>query len=184
MNQYIITEEQKTPDDPLNYATMAILARIGKQAEFKEAWEKLENAERNYICGDIYNIVKSARSHPYQSEKKFNESTGRGYRCIHCEVRNDVLFCHYHDTSIQSERDIPSCKVPEGAILKLCECGNDTFRFIETADWLVEIEQWEGDELLKLCTKCGKDIGCVSDAKRGKSISRKTLAELRQAGKP
>jgi hypothetical protein len=69
MNQYIITEEQKTPDDPLNYATMAILARIGKQVEFKEAWEKLENAERNYICGDIYNIVKSACSHPYQSER-------------------------------------------------------------------------------------------------------------------
>ena len=68
MNQYIITEEQKTPDDPLNYVTMAILARIGKQVEFKEAWEKLENAERNYICGDIYNIVKSACSHPYQSE--------------------------------------------------------------------------------------------------------------------
>ena len=70
MNQYIITEEQKTPDNPLNYATMAILARIGKQAEFKEAWEKLENAERNYICGDIYNIVKSACSHPYQSERE------------------------------------------------------------------------------------------------------------------
>jgi hypothetical protein len=61
--------EQKTPDHPLNYATMAILARIGKQAEFKEAWERLENAERNYICGDIYNIVKSACSHPYQSER-------------------------------------------------------------------------------------------------------------------
>jgi len=79
-----------------------------------------------------------------------------------------------------SERDIPECKITEGAHLKLCECGNDTFRCIETADWIVEIEQWEGDDLLKICTKCGKDIGCFSDAKRGKSISRKTLAELRQ----
>ena len=68
-NPYQSETEQKTPDHPLNYATMAILARIGKQAEFKEAWERLENAERNYICGDIYNIVKSACSHPYQSER-------------------------------------------------------------------------------------------------------------------
>ena len=80
----------------------------------------------------------------------------------------------------QSERDIPECKITEGALLKLCECGNDTFRCVETADWIVEIEQWEGDDLLKICTKCGKDIGCFSDAKHGKSISRKTLAELRQ----
>lgn len=30
------------------------------------------------------------------------ESDGRGYRCIHCEVRNDVQFCHYHEKQIVS----------------------------------------------------------------------------------
>jgi len=92
MNQYIITEEQKTPDNPLNYATMAILARIGKQAEFKEAWEKLENAERNYICGDIYNIVKSACSHPYQSERDIDE-----WCKVHSEVIKDIQTSAYRE---------------------------------------------------------------------------------------
>ena len=76
--------EQKTPDHPLNYATMAILARIGKQAEFKAAWERLENAERNYICGDIYNIVKSACSHPYRCErdKVLNNKLASRYKAL------------------------------------------------------------------------------------------------------
>jgi hypothetical protein len=37
-------------------------------------------------------------SHPYQSKQK-------GQICIHCEVRNDVQFCHFHDVPIKSERD-------------------------------------------------------------------------------
>jgi len=52
------------------------------------------------FCEDIltrHEIVKEVRSHPYHSEPK-------GQRCIHCEVRNDVQFCHYHDVPIQSEQ--------------------------------------------------------------------------------
>lgn len=40
---------------------------------------------------------------PIQNE--FDESTGRGYRCIHCEVRNGVQFCHYHNVPIQNQRE-------------------------------------------------------------------------------
>ena len=39
-------------------------------------------------------IISSA-----QSEQKFDESSGRGYRCKHCEVRNEVQFCHYYNVS-------------------------------------------------------------------------------------
>ena len=53
--------QEKTPVDPVSHATMMILLRISKQAEFKEVWQNLENAERNYICGDIFNLVKTAR---------------------------------------------------------------------------------------------------------------------------
>lgn len=42
----------------INKATMKVLHRIGRQPEFKDAWERLENAERDYLCGDIYNIIK------------------------------------------------------------------------------------------------------------------------------
>lgn len=68
---------------------------------------------------------------------------------------------------------------PEGVTLKLCECGNDTFRFVETADYLPEYGTWEGDEVLRICTKCGKNHGCLADMKTGKSISRKALKSLR-----
>jgi hypothetical protein len=30
------------------------------------------------------------------------ESDSRGYRCIHCEISNEVLFCHYTDKQIIS----------------------------------------------------------------------------------
>jgi hypothetical protein len=39
----------------------------------------------------------------FQSGQGFDESISRGYRCIHCEVRNDVQFCHYHDVPIQNK---------------------------------------------------------------------------------
>jgi hypothetical protein len=47
-------------NDKISVATMRVLERIGIQAEFSEAWKKMENAERNYLCGDIYNIIKEA----------------------------------------------------------------------------------------------------------------------------
>lgn len=74
---------------------------------------------------------------------------------------------------------LESPEYPEGVTLKLCECGNDTFRFIETADYLPEYEMWEGDEIFRICTKCGKNLGCLSDVKEGKSITRKALAAIR-----
>ena len=37
----------------------ALFRRIGEQPEFKEAFEKLPNAERNYMAGDFYNIIVS-----------------------------------------------------------------------------------------------------------------------------
>jgi hypothetical protein len=92
------------------------------------------------------------------------------------------IGCASH-SDFQSERDkmldVPECKMTEGALLKLCDCGNDTFRFVETANWLPEYG-WEGDENLRICTKCGKELRCLNDVKNGRSISRKTLAELRQ----
>ena len=96
----------------------------------------------------------------------------------HCYAK-----CSSH-SSAQSEQEILECKISEGACLKLCKCGNDTFRFIETADWVSEYECWEGDEMMRICTKCGEKLDCPNDA-GGKSISRKTLAELRsKQGEP
>jgi hypothetical protein len=46
--------------DKISMATFSILSRIGAQSEFSEAWKKMENAERSYLCGDIYNIIKEA----------------------------------------------------------------------------------------------------------------------------
>ena len=37
----------------------ALFRRIGEQPEFKEVFEKLPNAERNYMAGDFYNIIVS-----------------------------------------------------------------------------------------------------------------------------
>ena len=37
----------------------ALFRRIGEQPEFKEAFEKLPNAERSYMAGDFYNIIAS-----------------------------------------------------------------------------------------------------------------------------
>ena len=42
--------------------TMQILKRIGEQYEFSEAWKKMENVERSYLAGDIYNVISSAIS--------------------------------------------------------------------------------------------------------------------------
>jgi hypothetical protein len=58
-------------------------------------------------------LADEIRSHPYQSKQK-------GQICIHCEVRNDVQFCHFHDVPIKSERD----KVLDGR--KLYQCNSDT----------------------------------------------------------
>jgi hypothetical protein len=44
--------------DKIIIAVLNILHRIHKQPEFKEAWETMPNAERNYLTGDIYNIIK------------------------------------------------------------------------------------------------------------------------------
>lgn len=74
---------------------------------------------------------------------------------------------------------LESPSYPEGVTLKLCECGNDTFRFVETADFLPEYGTWEGDEVLRICTKCGENHGCLADMETGKSITRKALAALR-----
>jgi len=43
---------------------VALFRRIGEQPEFKEAFEKLPNAERNYMAGDFYNIIASHSSAP------------------------------------------------------------------------------------------------------------------------
>jgi hypothetical protein len=72
--------------------------------EIEIALRKEENPSENVQWAiERINRLQEVRSHPYQSE--FDESTGRGYRCIHCEVKNDVQFCHYHDAPIKSERD-------------------------------------------------------------------------------
>jgi hypothetical protein len=50
-----------------------------------------------------------------------------------------------------------------GIVLKLCSCGNDSFRIIETADWLSDLGIWEGNETIRICTRCGKRIHCFND---------------------
>ena len=70
--------------------------------------EQIANIEEHGWI-DAFHTLDQVRSHPYQSEREFDESNNRGYRCIHCEVRNDVQFCHYHDVPIQSERYRPVC---------------------------------------------------------------------------
>lgn len=66
----------------------------------------------------------------------------------------------------------------EGCLLILCECGNDTFRIVDKSDWLPEFEQWEGDELMRICTNCGKKLPCPSEAKKTRNISRDALSKL------
>jgi hypothetical protein len=56
------------PQQDISAITMDILKRFGEQPEFKEAWKNLPNAERNYLCGDIYNIV--ARSRPVHQQQE------------------------------------------------------------------------------------------------------------------
>lgn len=91
-----------------------------------------------------------------------------------------MVGCASHSsTPARNDSDVPECEIHEGACLKLCDCGNDTFRFVETADWLPEYG-WEGDESLRICTKCGRSLGCLNDIKNGRSISRETLKQLRQ----
>ena len=47
---------------------VALFRRIGEQPEFKEAFEKLPNAERNYMAGDFHNIIVSHSSAPTEQE--------------------------------------------------------------------------------------------------------------------
>jgi uncharacterized NAD(P)/FAD-binding protein YdhS len=49
-------------DKQKNEIVLQILHRIGEQSEFKDAWKNLANTERNYLCGDIYNIIYSHRT--------------------------------------------------------------------------------------------------------------------------
>lgn len=36
----------------------------------------------------------------------YNSQPDRGQRCIHCEVSNDVQFCHYHDVPIYNPQAV------------------------------------------------------------------------------
>jgi hypothetical protein len=64
--------------------------------------------------GQVVSEVIGCASHSdFKGEQK-------GQICIHCEVRNDVQFCHFHDVPIKSERD----KVLDGR--KLYQCNSDT----------------------------------------------------------
>jgi len=63
---------------------IALFRRIGEQPEFKEAFEKLPNAERNYMAGDFYNIL-AARPHTPTPE------SGNERRCEKCtEFQQEV----------------------------------------------------------------------------------------------
>jgi hypothetical protein len=48
-------------EDPESITTMKIIKRVGEQYEFKENWRMMLNAERNDLCGDIYNIIDEMR---------------------------------------------------------------------------------------------------------------------------
>jgi hypothetical protein len=67
---------------------------------------------------------------------------------------------------------------PTGITLLKCKCGNDSFRVIETADYLVDLGVWEGNETIRLCNKCGRQVGCFNDLS-GNPISREELLLLR-----
>jgi hypothetical protein len=71
----------------------------------------------------------------------------------------------------------PGSGDPTGIVLKLCSCGNDSFRIIETADWLADLGIWEGNETIRICTRCGKTIGCFNDI-NGIGIDRNTLRKF------
>ena len=51
----------------------ALFRRIGEQPEFKEAFEKLPNAERNYMAGDFYNIIVSHSNTTTERDKVLKE---------------------------------------------------------------------------------------------------------------
>lgn len=53
-------EVEQTRRDPISKATLDILKRVGNQSEFSESWKSLPNAERSYLAGDIYNIIRDA----------------------------------------------------------------------------------------------------------------------------
>jgi hypothetical protein len=68
---------------------------------------------------------------------------------------------------------------PTGITLLKCVCGNDSFRVIETADYLVDLGMWEGNETIRLCTQCGRQVGCFNDLS-GIAIDRKQLLCFRE----
>lgn len=54
----------------------------------------------------------------------------------------------------------------DGIAKIICECGNDSFYIIETADWLPDLGMWEGNEKYHVCVKCGKKIDCSESLPR------------------
>lgn len=68
-----------------------------------------------------------------------------------------------------------------GIALSRCDCGNDSFRTIETSDYLPEYGCWEGNERYRLCTKCGKKVECFDHiAKNSIGISHNQLQKFKQ----
>jgi hypothetical protein len=67
-----MTADQPHPQDATSKTVLEIMKRIGNQHDLKEAWEHMPNAERNYIAGDLYNIIAShsqqEQSHTKQCE--------------------------------------------------------------------------------------------------------------------
>jgi hypothetical protein len=70
----------------------------------EELWNRILHTL--WDCQEVNLCVRiREESRPYKNQREFDESIGRGYRCIHCEVRNGVQFCHYHDVPIQNQRE-------------------------------------------------------------------------------
>ena len=89
---------------------VALFRRIGEQSEFKEAFEKLPNAERSIMAGDFYNIITSHSNTINQGkvhtefcypdcalfERKDCPHPGHGVNITHCELFQEKWY--YSDT--------------------------------------------------------------------------------------
>ena len=88
----------------LNELRTEVLKRIDEQSACAKKGHvgsretDLINAAYREIIGDIDYALRTTPA----SGINPTESDGRGYRCLHCEIRNGSLFCHYHDVRIVS----------------------------------------------------------------------------------
>jgi transposase len=119
----------------------------------EEQLARYHNLVRGITPENLEKLTDSVRSHPY------NPQAEPGQRCIHCEVRNDVQFCHYHDVPLQAERDLPHLTSTELLLVAHDEwkCRQERKHYDDevpwTAGWIsgfLTSRKWANEKVAKL----------------------------------